>query len=390
MRAAALRVTSTAVRDPRPWLRRALRGNGPERETLTVVVRGTVAAAAAWIIAETTLDTEHVAFAPFSALVVASPSIYRSVLQSTRYVAAVFAGVFLAGAVGLGLGLTAASFTLVVALALVLGRARWFGEQARQLPIITSFALAGGNAAHLTDLSNLLVMVCVGVAVAVAVNLVLAPAVRFRDADGAVLALATELHRLLADMADGLARGWAETKPRRWYEAATWFEGMVENARAAVDREEQRVPLNPRTRGLPRTLHGYRGWIATLDRTTTHIQSIIRTLRDAAGEDERHPTPHEEFLRRYAELVRIAADAVRLVTDLDEPERVSTSPELRARVDAGLRRTDALVAEVRDGRFDGIELWPVHGALLTDLKRIFDELYEGHGHGPPYGRDGTR
>lgn len=363
-------------------VRRALRRRGRERDSLALVVKSTIASVTAWAIGSALADSPQVAFAPFSALLVVRPSVYGSVLQSGRYVAAVFFGAFFAGVVGLTLGPRLWTFTAVVLVALLVSRSRLFGEQGLQIPVVASFALAGGTATEPDDLWWLLAMVCVGSATALATNVVLAPAIRFRDAGGAVLDFAVGLEDFARDMADGMRRGWDGVRPGAWYRGAAGFDGTARNAEAAVERQEQRVPFNPRTvfhGRLPRTLHGYRGWTTTLSRSAQHLGSITRTLRSTAREDARHPVPTDDFLAAYAGLVDAAADAFRLVSELEEPERDSTSPELRRRLDAALERVEELrraATAPGDPR-----RWPVYSALLTDIERVFEELYQGHGHG---------
>lgn len=359
------------------WLRRAAERRGQERETLFLIAKSIIAATLAWVVADALLDSPDVAFAPFSALLVVHPTIYRSVLQSGSYIAAVFTGVLIAGAVGLTVGLNTASLALVVGAALVVSRWSWFGEQRNQLPVVAAFALAGGNALQFADLLGLLGMVAVGAASALLVNLVLTPAVRFRDADDAVLDFAAELRQLLNEMSDALAEGWESATPRNWYDRAARFDDTIRNSHAAVDRQEQRIPFNPRRprrSGAPQWLQGYRGWIDSLSRATTHVQSINRSLRYAASEGERYPAPEEDFLRSYARILGIAAEALRLVTELDEPDRNSTSPELRACVNRGLEEVDTVMGELGERT----KTRPLYGGLLADAERFFEEIYEGH------------
>lgn len=74
------------------WWRRALGSEGYERHTVLLIGKSTVAATLAWIISFSLLNAQSPAFAPFSAVLIMQVTVYQSLLQSSRYVAAVAAG----------------------------------------------------------------------------------------------------------------------------------------------------------------------------------------------------------------------------------------------------------------------------------------------------------
>ena len=84
---------------------------------------------------------------------------------------------------------------------------RYFGGQGGQIAVIAGFALASGAATDVEDLGSLLLMVCVGSVSALIVNTLMAPAIRFRDAENAVLDFADGLSSLSGDAAEGLRGG---------------------------------------------------------------------------------------------------------------------------------------------------------------------------------------
>ncbi|MER6626294.1 aromatic acid exporter family protein, partial [Streptomyces sp. NPDC000931] len=143
----------------RDRVRRARERRGFERETAVIILKCTVAATLAWVVGTQLGASSQVGFAPFTALLVVRPSVYGSVLQSGRYMAAVFAGALLAGLAGLTVGAQLWSFTLLLLIALVAGQAGFFGSQGVQLPVVAAFALAGGTAESAADLGYLLLMV---------------------------------------------------------------------------------------------------------------------------------------------------------------------------------------------------------------------------------------
>ncbi|MFE6451756.1 FUSC family protein [Nocardiopsis dassonvillei] len=376
----AERVRRTAA-NAREVLRRIVERRGYERETAVIIAKCVIASTGAWALGAFMVDSAQVGFAPFSALLVVRPSVYGSVLQSLRYVPAVFLGALIAGLTGLTVGLNVWFFALAVLLAVTVGQFTVFGDQGKQIPVVASFALAGGTAGSPVDLGTLLLMVLVGAGTAVVTNTVFAPAIRFRDAESAVLDFADGLRDLTREMAEAL-RGGDEGlgDVGYWARVAQGFDNTERNARESVSQQEYRARLNPRrllTGPSPkRAPKAYYGWILALGRSARHLQSLVRTLRTAKEGRSRFPEPSDAFLREFAPLLDAAADAFDAVHEAGEPERDTVSADLDSRLEEGLRRIDRAREHMSED-WDS-ERWPVHSALLTDLERLFEELREGH------------
>ncbi|WP_049570438.1 aromatic acid exporter family protein [Nocardiopsis sp. SBT366] len=364
----------------RNGIRRARQRRGFERETAVIIVKCTIAATVAWVVGTLLGASSQIGFAPFTALLVVRPSVYGSVLQSGRYVAAVFAGALLAGLTGLTVGAQVWSFTVLLLIALIAGQARFFGGQGTQLPVVAAFALAGGTAESASDLGYLLLMVCVGAASALVTNTVMAPVIRFRDAENAVRDLADGLRSLTGEMAQGLRQGGEGLDLDHWIRASDGLDGSVSNAQEAVQRQEDRTRLNPRklvagARMDTRALQTYGEWISALSRASRHVQSIVRTLRTTTRRGARFPEPDDAFLREFAPLVERVSDVFQTVHDSEEPGRATVSGDLREKVDEALRKVDEERDALRD-RWDDRN-WPVYSALITDVERIFEEIHQG-------------
>ncbi|WP_236567681.1 MULTISPECIES: aromatic acid exporter family protein [unclassified Nocardiopsis] len=362
-------------------LSRVVRRRGRERETAVIIVKCVIASTAAWAVGALLVDSPQVGFAPFSALLMVRPSVYGSVLQAARYVPAVFVGALIAGVSGLPLPLDLWVFALAVLVAMVLGQLPVFGEQGQQIPVVASFALAGGTADNLTNLGTLLLMVLVGAVSAVLTNMVFAPAIRFRDAENAVLDFADSLAHLARQMADGFREG------RRglhsigyWRQNADGFDDTARNARESVSEQEYRMRMNPRRllddSPVPGAPVAYRDWITALSRASWHLQSLTRTLSSARSSNSRFPEPSDDFLRDFAPLLDASADALETVRQTEEPARETFSADLSACLEEGFHRISR--ARERIDEYGGGELWSVHSAMLTDLARLFEELYAGH------------
>ncbi|WP_233570953.1 aromatic acid exporter family protein [Nocardiopsis sp. Huas11] len=360
-------------------LRRAVRGRGRERERAVLILRSVIASTLAWAVAAQLVDTSQVAFAPFSALLVVRPSVYRSVLDSGRYVAAVFLGALLAGAAGITVGVQLWAFVLVVLVALILGQASLFRDQGRQIPVVAAFAFAGGSAASASEIGELLLMVCVGSGSALLTQLVLAPSVRFRDAEDAVRGFADSLAYLVDEIANGMREGRDGLDTRRWVRMAQSLSSTRENARAAVERQDERVRLNPRRvlmrSGSTVSLGTYRKWIAAMDRASWHLRSITSTLDTLERGTSRLPAESEGFLRVYGDLLDAVSDVLWTLHE-DRAWESDRVPEgLSRRLDRALEVVDRCRTDLERG--ESGSHWHVRGSLLTDVERLLHELQEG-------------
>lgn len=361
-------------------LRRAYRRRGFERETLLFVLKSAIASVVAYAVGVLLGEESQLGFALFAALLVVRPTVYGSVLNSGRYVVAVFLGALLAGAIGLTVGTHLWSLALAIVVALLVGQLRYFGGQGGQIAVIAGFALASGAATDVEDLGSLLLMVCVGSVSALIVNTLMAPAIRFRDAENAVLDFADGLSSLSGDVAEGLRGGEEGLDLDRWDQACERLDDTARNALETVRRQEDRFRLNPRRLmrrgGVPvGRLRTYRNWIYALSRASQHMMSLVRTLRAALGSGTRSPAPDDLFLQELALVMERVSRAFALVRDAEEPENHVPSDALKALV------TDALdqVVEQRERmlRSWDDERWPIQGALLTDAERLLEEIDQG-------------
>lgn len=349
---------------------------GYERETAVLMLKSALAATLALAVG-IPLDPNgsFVGFAPFSALLIVQPSVYGAIQQSWRYVAAVVAGVLFAGAGGLTVGLEIWSFALVVFAALVAGQVRLFGGQRKQVPVVAAFALAGGSAGTVADLGQLLLMVGVGAVAALVTNLVLAPAIRFKDAENAVTDFAENMRYIAAGLTEELRGEVDESKIDQWVRVSESLGGIARNAWDTVERQENRVRLNPRrlltTTRMAAHLSGYRTWILALERASQNLDSITKGLQNLYGGRYEDIGLSEEFEREYANLLDKIATVLQTIHDEQEPGRNVVSVRLADRLDEAL----SLVGQRRRHMMQdpGAEE-PSRAALLTDITRLLDEL----------------
>ncbi|MGX9225408.1 FUSC family protein [Streptomyces albus] len=117
----------------RQWLTRAKGSAGYERHTLELIGKSALAATVAWFVAHDLMAARSPAFAPFSAVLMMQVTVYRSLLQSLRYLGAVVAGVAIQAALGFLAGPDLLTFALVALIAMVIGRWRRLGTQGGQV-----------------------------------------------------------------------------------------------------------------------------------------------------------------------------------------------------------------------------------------------------------------
>jgi hypothetical protein len=123
--------------------------------------------------------------------------------------------------------------------------------------------------------------------------------------------------------------------------------------------------------------------VETLGRVLAHLRSIAGTLHFVAKEEGERGAPADDFLRSYARLLDTAAQVLYHVRELEDPESASTSPRIRTLLDDAFAATGQTLRSARAGEFTEPERWQIYGALLTDVQRVFEELYEGHQHRGP-------
>ena len=225
------------------------------------------------------------------------------------------------------------------------------------------------------DLGKLLLMVGFGALSALATNLVLAPAIRFKDAENAVTDFADNMRYIAAGLTEELRGDVDENKIDQWVRVADSLDGVARNAWGAVERQENRVRLNPR-RVLASTrmtahLGGYRTWILALERASRDLESITKGLQNLYGGGYEDIPLSEEFKHEYADLLDRTTTILQTIHDEQEPDRDTVSEQLAHHLDEALGNVHECRRRMMQ---DPGDEEPVRAALLTDITRLLDEL----------------
>ncbi len=197
------------------------------------LVKTAAAAVIAWLIATRLFGLPQSFLAPWAALLVVHSTVYRTVSQGVRQVAAAVGGVLLAWAVGNVLGLDATAVSVVLLLGLLVGAFRWFGDERITVAATALIVLTTGFSDDDMVLLSRLADTGIGVLVGMVVNLLVWPPLHRRTTIAAMDALDNRIGRLLVDMADGLETGLSRglIDDERW--EGTFRDGYVAALRAA-------------------------------------------------------------------------------------------------------------------------------------------------------------
>ncbi|MFF9688930.1 aromatic acid exporter family protein [Streptomyces sp. NPDC014623] len=362
------------------WWRRAFSYDGDERGTLLVIGKSALAAGLAWLLAHDVLDARSPAFAPFSAVLIMQVTVYRSVVQSLRYVGAVVAGVLVQAALGFLAGPDLLTFVLVAVIALAIGRWRVLGAQGPQVATAAFFAFStyitsSGDSQRVFRLGEIVVLVLLGCAVGTAVNVLVVPPLRYRSAEYGIRSLARTLHDLLCDMYPVLAGGVPDQDTTEGWRARAARTGeMIGQARSGLEESKESLQFNPwrlsrRYRNHP-GFQGYEAVLGALERTLYQVAALTRGLDRAMEEDEaRRP-----FLQRYAAFLKAACAVAEVLTTLDETTLLAQAKRLERLTGEAAARRDEVAEETRRLSLSLADPSAPYGILVTEATRLLEEF----------------
>jgi hypothetical protein len=343
-------------------------------------LRSAVAATVAYVIALRLSPEAAPLTAPLTALLVVQVTLYATLTNGVRRVNSVVTGVLVAIAFSLLVGLTWWSLALLIVASLVVGRLVRVDEYVPEVAISAMLVL--GVTAHGDTAWARVVETLIGAVVGLGCNLLLAPPVWVEEAGESIEGLARRLRQLMLRMGEEAAvRMPVHRAAERLHEARRLDHDIVE-VDAALRQAEDSLRLNPRVReGL---LHRVvlRTGLDTLEICTVVLRVLARTLTDLAKERESEPLFEAETGAALEQLLSEIADAVVSFAVLVTTSVSASAESAEERLAAELRQASAtrdrlarlLLDEVRrDAR-----QWQLHGAVLTEVNRILDEMDTEH------------
>ena len=327
---------------------------------LTQLAKTVGAAVVAWVLAADVLSLPQPFLAPWAAILVVHATVYRTFSRGVRQVVATVVAVLLAALAGDVLGLDAVSLGLLLTVTMLVGWLPWFGAESTT---ITTTALIVLTTRVTEDHLLLLRLVDTGIGVGVGllVNALLWPPLQRRTAVVAMARLDEGLGELLEDVGRRLGSGSVEHEVESWIERSRDLDGDVDEAWALVRQTQESALMNPRRSA--REVRDPQRWFDRLRRreqALAETRSLARTLSGAVPTEAPWADPFGQVWPR------LLADAGRAVADAD----AALVADVR-------RRLDDLVDDIGEVGDDGTTArWPVHGALIINLRNILDAMLE--------------
>ncbi len=366
--------------DVRQWVSRERLLKLSREPAVVQMLRSTAAATVAYVIALHLSPEKAPLTAPLTALLVVQVTLYATLTNGVRRVNSVVAGVLVAVAFSLLVGLTWWSLALVILASLAVGHLVRVDEYVPEVAISAMLVLgvtSVGDTAWARVLETL-----IGAVVGLGCNLLLAPPVWVDEAGESIEGLARRVRQLMLSMGEEAAgRTPVERATARLYEARRLDHDIVE-VDAALRQAEDSLRLNPRVReGL---LHRVvlRTGLDTLEICTVVLRVIARTLTDLAKERDPDPLFAPQIGAAVEQVLSEVADAVvsfavlvtAHVSENAESAEERLATELRQAAATRDKLAQLLLEEVqRDAR-----QWQLHGAVLTEVNRMLDEMDTEH------------
>ncbi|WP_405608850.1 FUSC family protein [Streptomyces sp. NBC_00076] len=369
------------MRDVREWTAPLVRFVRLHRDPVVVrALRSAAAATVAYVIALRLSPEVAPLTAPLTALLVVQVTLYSTLTTGIRRVNAVVAGVLVAIAFSLLVGLTWWSLGLLIVAALAVGHLVRVDEFVPEVAISAMLVLGVttvGDTAWARVLETL-----IGAVVGLGCNLLLAPPVWVGEAGESIEGLARRVRQLMLRMGEeaaGLTP--VEHATERLHEARRLDHDIVE-VDAALRQAEDSLRLNPRVReGL---LHRVvlRTGLDTLEICTVVMRVLARTFTDLAKERDPDPLFAPETGAAVEQLLSEIADAVVSFAVLVTTPVSLNADAAESRLTAELRQAAATRDKLAQLLLDEVRRdasqWQLQGAVLTEVNRILDELDTEH------------
>ncbi|MFC9096319.1 FUSC family protein [Streptomyces sp. NPDC057072] len=343
-------------------------------------VRSTAAATLAYVIALYLSPEAAPLTAPLTALLVVQVTLYATITNGVRRVNSVVAGVVIAIGFSILVGLTWWSLALIILASLAVGHLVRVEEYVPEVAISAMLILGVtqvGSTAWARVLETL-----IGAVVGLGINLLIAPPVWVSAAGEEIEAMARRVRQLMLRVGEEAAgRVSASLATARLYEARRLDHEIV-GVDAALRQAEDSLKLNPRVReGL---LHRIvlRTGLDTLEIVTVVLRVIARTLADLAKEREAEPLFEPEIGATLERLLSEIADAVvsfavLVTTDVSRSAESAETRLAEELITAGATR-DKLAQLLLEEVQRETRQWQFHGAILTEVNRILDEMDTEH------------
>lgn len=360
-----------ALSDPLTTLVR--RGREP---AVVQTVRSTLAAVISYVVALWLSREPAPLTAPLTALLVVQVTLYATLTTGIRRVNSVVAGVLIAIGFSVLVGLTWWSLGLIILASLVIGRFVKVGEFVPEVAISAMLVLGVTRVAE-TSWDRVLETL-IGAVVGLLFNVLFVPPVWVQPAGEAIEDLAGRMRRLLQDIGQEISGHTTVAEAAaRLHEARKLDHDIVE-VDAALRQAEDSLRLNPRVREglLYRVV--LRTGLDALEISAVVLRVTARTLTDLAKERTDEPLFTEDVAEALEEVFDGLARAVQSFAVVITTHVTTNAEDAEIRLGealaAGRAARDRAAHLLLDKVLEHPRQWQLHGALLTEIDRILDEL----------------
>ncbi|GAA2251661.1 aromatic acid exporter family protein [Streptomyces amakusaensis] len=354
---------------------RRCRGEPAVVQTLRATAAATIAyAVALWLSSEPAPLT-----APLTALLVVQVTLYSTLTTGIRRVNSVVAGVLIASAFSVLVGLSWWSLGLIILASLAVGYTVRVGEFVPEVAISAMLVLGVTRVAD-TAWDRVLETL-IGAVVGLLFN-VLLPPVWVGSAGESLAGLSRRMRGLLLSMGEELSSPTTvETAAARLHEARRIDDDIAE-VDAALRQAEDSLRLNPRVREGLLNRVVLRTGLDTLEICAVVLRVMARTMTDLAVQRREERLFPTEVGRALEELLAHVADALVSFAVLVTSQVTASAEAAERRLAGELASASAARERTAELLLDGVRRdprhWQLHGALLTEIDRILDELDPGH------------
>ncbi len=347
--------------------------------TAATIVRLTVTAVFAYLLALPLPNTSRPVTAPLTALLVVQVSIYQTLRTAVRRVASVVAGVLLALGLSAWVGFTWWSLGIAIALGLTVGYVLHLHEEVLEVPISAMLIMSVGTRSAATER---VVETFIGTAAGLVAGFVLTSP-RVQPAEEAIEDLCRTMAGLLDRMAAGLSDGPVQgAAASDWLAQARALGSEIQRVDDALRRAEESTKLNPRSLRLPHSTITLRESLETLEHEAITLRVFARSLADSTRlADDDNPLADPDVRHRLAGVLRELSAAVRtygsLAAEFDAPSHELLESELERHLAAAHDEQDRLSELLGTDPAARPVGWPLRGELISHLDRLRTELEAG-------------
>ena len=337
---------SRKIRDPIFW------------NDVTQLLKTVIAAVVAWVLAASVLELPQPFLAPWAALLVVHATVYRTFSRGLQQVVAAVIAVLLAAAVGHVFGLDTTAVAVLLVVGLVLGSLKWFGAEATTIATTGLVVLTTGFTDDVRLLSRL-IDTGIGVGVGLLVNIAVWPPLQRRTAILAINRIDDGIGELLEDIGTRLEVGCEKEDVDEWVERTRDLDAELDHAWALVRQARESARMNPRRSASQfRDPEQWHGLLRRMEQAVAEARSMARTLGGPSNPSQAWEAPFDDA---WTGLLTASG---RAIADADADE-----------IRAVRQRLEALVRELNSGGPLSHQ-WPVHGALVINLRNILDAMDE--------------